>query len=49
MYESNPELTTLETISGLQNQHKTGGSHLHGKFDDFQDKHKYYVDSVIAE
>lgn len=49
VYESNPELNNIGNNIGTTEPTTTGGSHFAWEVDDFQDKHKYYVDSVIAE
>ncbi len=49
VYESNPELNSIGNSIGSTEPTTTGGSHFAWEVDDTQDKHKYYVDSVIAE
>ena len=49
VYESNPELNSIGNNIGTTEPTTTGGSHFAWEVDDIQDKHKYYVDSVIAE
>jgi hypothetical protein len=49
VYESNPELNNIGNNIGITGPTNTGGSHFAWEINDFQDKHKYYVDSVIAE
>jgi hypothetical protein len=49
VYESNPELNNIGNNIGITEPTTTGGNHFAWEVDDFQDKHKYYVDSVIAE
>lgn len=49
LYESNPELNNIGNNIGVTEPTTTGGSHFAWEVNDFQDKHKYYVDSVIAE
>ena len=49
VYESNPELNNIGNNIGITGPTKTGGSHFAWEINDVQDKHKYYVDSVIAE
>jgi hypothetical protein len=49
LYESNPELNDIGKSMGVTEPTTTGGSHFAWEVDDFQDKRKYYVDSVIAE
>lgn len=49
VYESNPELNNIGNYIGMTEPTTTGGSHFAWEIDDFHDKHKYYVDSVIAE
>ena len=49
VYESNPELNSIGNNIGTAEPTTTGGSHFAWEVDDFQDKRKYYVDSVIAE
>ena len=49
VYESNPELNSIGNNIGSTEPTTTGGSHFAWEVDDTQDKHKYYVDSVIAE
>jgi hypothetical protein len=49
VFESNPELNSIGNNIGVTEPTTTGGSHFAWEVDDFLDKHKYYVDSVIAE
>jgi hypothetical protein len=49
VYESNPELNSIGNSIGTTEPTTTGGSHFAWEVDDIQNKHKYYVDSVIAE
>ncbi|HYY85700.1 MAG TPA: hypothetical protein VE594_01200 [Nitrososphaeraceae archaeon] len=49
VFESNPELNSIGDNIGITEPTTTGGSHFAWEIDDFLDKHKYYVDSVIAE
>lgn len=49
LYESNPELNDIGKSMGVTEPTTTGGGHFAWEVDDFQDKRKYYVDSVIAE
>jgi hypothetical protein len=49
VYESNPELNDVGNNIGITEPTTTGGSHFAWEINDFQDKQKYYVDSVIAE
>jgi hypothetical protein len=49
VYESKPELNDIGRSIGITEPTTTGGSHFAWQVDDTQDKHKYYVDSVIAE
>jgi hypothetical protein len=49
VYESNPELNNVGNNIGITGPTTTGGSHFAWEVDVFQGKHKYYVDSVIAE
>jgi hypothetical protein len=49
LYESNPEFNNIGNNIGVTEPTTTGGSHFAWEVIDFQDKHKYYVDSVIAE
>jgi hypothetical protein len=49
VYESNPELNNVGNNIGITEPTTTGGSHFAWEINDFQDKQKYYVDSVIAE
>lgn len=49
VYQSNPEFSDIENNIGITEPTTTGGSHFAWEVDVFQDKHKYYVDSVIAE
>ncbi len=49
VYGSNPELNNIGNSIGITGPTTTGGSHFAWEVDNFQDKHKYYVDSVIAE
>ena len=49
LYESNPEFNDIGKSIGVAEPTTTGGSHFAWEVDDLQDKHKYYVDSVIAE
>jgi hypothetical protein len=49
VYESNPELNNVGNNIGITGPTTTGGSHFAWEVDVIQGKHKYYVDSVIAE
>ena len=49
LYESNPDLNDIGKSIGVAEPTTTGGSHFAWEVDDLQGKHKYYVDSVIAE
>ena len=49
VYESKPELNNIGSSIGITEPTMTGGSHFAWEVNDIQDKHKYYVDSVIAE
>ena len=49
VYESKPELNNIGSSIGITEPTTTGGSHFAWEVDDIQDKHKYYVDSIIAE
>ena len=49
LYESKPDLNDIGKSIGVTEPTTTGGSHFAWEVDDLQGKHKYYVDSVIAE
>lgn len=49
LYESNPDLNDIGKSIGVTESTTTGGSHFAWEVEDHQGKHKYYVDSVIAE
>ena len=49
VYDSKPELNNIGSNIGITEPTTTGGSHFAWEVDDIQDRHKYYVDSVIAE
>lgn len=49
LYESNPDLNDIGKSIGVTEPTTTGGSHFAWEVKDLQGKHKYYVDSVIAE